>query len=86
MDRPIDDPEMGRQLTVQELVPRMVVIIGHATCRAWVTAWVVRVGLDYIAFMMGELNTTFIARLDEDGKLRDDSGKEILVFEYLGTI
>jgi hypothetical protein len=51
-----------------------------------VTAWVQVVGVDYVTFLMAAVRTTFITRRLPDDTLVDDSGKRILVFEYLGEV
>lgn len=80
------NPELGRQLTAAELVSKTVVVLGRVDRATMVTCWVAVVGADYVAFEMGEVRTVLIAYLREDGKLTDDTGKELLVFEYLGII
>jgi hypothetical protein len=78
--------EIGRELKINELKERTVVIVGKENNPNLATMWVVQVGMDFVAFYMGETNMTFLAYLREDGHLIDDSGKRILVFEYLGEV
>lgn len=78
--------ELGRELKANELTERTVVVLGREDRATMYTAWVIRLGADYVAFGYGAINTTFIAYLREDGELVDDTGKRILVFEYLGEV
>jgi hypothetical protein len=78
--------EIGRELSAAELVPKTVVIIGREDRPYKYTVWVAGVGGDSVSFYSGVGNSTFIAYLREDGKLQDDTGQEIHVYEYLGTI
>jgi hypothetical protein len=78
--------EVGRELKANELTERTVVVLGREDRAVVYTAWVSRLGTDYVAFYTGVGNTTFIAYLREDGELADDTGKRILVYEYLGEV
>jgi hypothetical protein len=78
--------EMGRELRASELKEKTVVLIGHDTCKAYATVWVEMVDKRFVAFRMGELNTTFFAFRNPDDTLRDDSGKHIRVYEFLGEV
>jgi hypothetical protein len=80
------DNELGRELTAAELVPRTVIVLGRIDRARMVTAWVQVVGVDYVTFLMAAVRTTFITRRLPDDTLVDDSGKRILVFEYLGEV
>jgi hypothetical protein len=79
-------PELGRELTAKELCERTVVIVGREDSDTMYTAWVYRIGVDYVAFKAGVIATVFIANRAPDDKLTDETGKKILVFEYLGEI
>lgn len=80
------DNELGRELTAAELVPGTVIVLGRIDRARMVTAWVQVLGVDYVTFGMGEVRTIFIARRLPDDTLVDDTGKHILVFEYLGEV
>lgn len=77
--------EMGRELRIDELKPKTVVVLCKEG-RPAITIWVSRVGMDYVMFYAGQINLTLIAHLREDGTLADDSGMRLRVFEYLGEI
>jgi hypothetical protein len=83
---PLVHPEAGPELNASQLKPRSIVMIGHDTCKAYATVWVASVGVDYVMFLMGELNTTFLAKRLPDDSLTDDSGKVIRVWEYRGPV
>jgi hypothetical protein len=78
--------EIGRMLRVDELQPKTVIVLAREDRPHMITAWVTRVGVDFVAFGMGEVNTTLIALRHPDGRLTDDTGARILVFEYLGVV
>jgi hypothetical protein len=80
------NPEIGRELTAAELVVKSVVVVGRNDRLNMFTAWVSEVGQDFVAFYCGEARTTLLVRIREDGKLADDSGAEIHVYEYLGVV
>jgi hypothetical protein len=80
------DPEIGRELSAAELVVKTVVVIGRDDRPTLVTCWVQVIGSDFVAFFYGRVNITFIAYLREDGKLVDDTGRQIRVWEYLGVV
>ena len=75
--------EVGRELAVNKLEPKTIVVL-RAANRPAVTMWVAVVGMDFVAFYAGVTKTTFIAQLREDGSLADDAGRVIKVYEYLG--
>lgn len=77
--------EIGRELRVDELKPKMIVVLVKAG-RPAITIWVANIGQDFVAFYAGEIKTTLIAYLREDGTLADDSGIQLRVFEYLGEV
>jgi hypothetical protein len=79
-------PELGRELTATELCERTVVIVGREDRNAMYTAWVYRIGVDFVAFKAGEIATIFVAMRAPDDKLTDDTGKRVHVFEYLGEL
>ena len=80
------NPEIGRELSVPELVVKTVVVLGRDDRPNMFTTWVDVIGQDFVAFYSGEGRITFLARIREDGKLADDSGAVIHVYEYLGVV
>jgi hypothetical protein len=80
------NPELGREMSAAELVVKSVVVIGRDDRPNWFTVWVRDIGQDYVAFWAGEARTILLVRIREDGKLADDSGAEIHVYEYLGAV
>jgi hypothetical protein len=80
------NPEIGRELSAAELVVKTVVILGRDDRPNMFTTWVHSIGQDSIAFWSGEGGCLLLLYLREDGKLCDDSGVEIHVYEYLGVI
>ena len=78
--------ELGRELTAAELKVKTVVVIRRVDRHRAMTAWVTAIGYDYVMFSMGVIKTTLLAYLREDGKLVDDTGGEIKVWEYLGPV
>lgn len=80
------ESEVGRMLRVDELQVKMVVVLGREDRAMMYTAWVTLVGPDMVTFRAGEINTTLVARRHPDGRLTDDTGLRILMFEYLGVV
>lgn len=78
--------EMGRELKANELTVKMVVIISREDRPVKITTWVREVGQDYVMFYSGEVKTAFITYIREDGELIDDTGKRIIVNEFLGKV
>jgi hypothetical protein len=80
------DPEIGRELRVDELMVKTVVIIGRAD-RNWVyTVWVYAIDDVCVTFLADEIKTLFCAERHTDGTLTDATGRRILMWEYLGVI
>lgn len=77
--------EVGRELGVNDLVPRTVVVL-QKDGRPMITAWVARVLTDLVMFYMGETRTTLICVRKADGTLEDDTPARIRVFEFLGEV
>ena len=82
--RPIH-PEIGRELTVAELKPRHVVVIAPPGRDITITMWVRAIDPTTVIFHSGVMNWTVINFI-KDGKLVDDRGRQIRVFEYLGEV
>jgi|HubBroStandDraft_6_1064221.scaffolds.fasta_scaffold426605_3 hypothetical protein len=78
--------ELGRELKPSELRLRTVVVVGREDRATMYTAWVHSVGDDYVALLAGEIATVFLAKRRPDDTLVDDTGKRVMVFEYLGEI
>jgi len=79
-----DTNEIGRELQLNELTRKSIIVLRKDSQPFGVTMWVALVGMDYVAFYSGSLNVTFIGYIREDGTLGDDKGQRIRVFEYLG--
>jgi hypothetical protein len=80
------DNELGRMLRVDELAVGTVVVLGREDKPDMYTVWVKDVDPLYVAFGAGEIRTTLLAFRHPDGRLTDDTGKRLLVFEYLGEV
>jgi hypothetical protein len=77
--------EIGRELTIAELKPRQVVVIGPPDKDVAVTMWVEAIDQDTVIFYAGVMRWTVINFI-KDGKIVDDRGRQVRVFEYLGKI
>jgi len=75
--------EIGRELQLNELQRKTIVIL-QRDGEFGITMWVSFVGQEVVAFYSGRLNVLVVANIYEDGSIRDDKGKRIRVFEYLG--
>jgi len=82
MIRP-DHPEIGRELRVEDLKPPVIVVL-QKEGRALATLWVVHVTEHFVTFHAGEIKVTFFATRLPDGRITDDSGLEMAMYEYLG--
>jgi hypothetical protein len=85
----VDDPrEMGRQLRADELKVKAVVVVRRADREIAATLWVQAVNENSVVFLAGATwpRVHFMATRHEDGTLTDDTGKQVLVYEYLGEI
>lgn len=76
--------EVGRELKANELNVKTIVCIRREDRPITLTAWVSELGQDFVTFYSGAIKTTFLTFLREDGELVDDTGKRIIVNEYLG--
>ena len=80
-------PEMGRELLADELVEKTVVVVGREDRPHYaITAWVQLVDAEIVLFSANEIKLTLITVRRPDGTLVDDTGKRILVWEYLGKV
>jgi hypothetical protein len=80
-----DKNEQGRELMAQELIERTVVIL-QKEGRPMITAWVKRIGHDFVMFYAETIRTTLILKRNPDGTLEDDTPARVRVYEYLGEI
>ena len=80
--------ETGRQLRVDELREETVVVIRREDRSVGLTIWVSRIGEDFVTFYGGAAKPpiTFLTIRKPDGTLVDDTGKQVLVHEYLGEV
>jgi hypothetical protein len=79
-------PEMGRELLAHELVEKTVVVVGREDRPHAITCWVELVDIQMVLFRANEIQLTLITLRRPDGTLADDTGKRILVWEFLGTV
>lgn len=80
------NPELGRMLRVDELEVKQVVVLAREDRPYMYTVWVTLIDSDCVMFGAGEINTTLIVKRHPDGRLTDETGARLLVFEYLGVI
>ena len=81
------NPEMGRELLAHELVEKTVVLVGREDRPHYaITAWVQLVDAEIVLFSANEVHMVLITVRRPDGTLVDDTGKRILVWEYLGVV
>jgi len=82
---PMYDDEVGRDLKANELKVRTVVVIRREDRpESAMTLWVREIGQDHVVFWSGTLKITLWTYLREDGELMDETGKKIMVSEFLG--
>lgn len=79
------ESEIGRELKWDELAGRedTVVVLRKGGTEPYVTMWLLAVSSSWVQFLAGETNTVLMLKHQSDGILRDDSGTQIHVFEYL---
>jgi hypothetical protein len=80
------DNELGRMLRVDELAVGTVVVLGREDRPYLCTVWVTNICSEYVLFGAGEIRLTIMAFRHPDGRLTDDTGARLLVFEYLGEV
>jgi hypothetical protein len=80
-----EQEEIGRELTVAELKPHQVVVIAPPGRNVTITMWVRAIDQNTVIFYSGVMQWTVINFI-KDGKIVDDSGRQVHVFEYLGKI
>lgn len=78
--------EVGEELTLKQLEPKTVVLL-QASHRPdlFITAWFRELDDKLAVFEMGEIRTTFAARI-RNGKLFDDMNHQIHVYRYKGEV
>lgn len=80
--------EIGRRLRVDELREKTVVVIRREDRDVSLTMWVSVIGSDVVTFYGGAATppVTFMTFRKPDDTLVDDTGKQVLVHEYLGEV
>ena len=79
--------EIGRELKAHELVAQTVIVLNaEHRPEIFLTAWVEAITPNAVSFFAGLTKIHFIAGIQSDGTLKDDDGRAIKVFEYLGEI
>lgn len=78
--------EIGRELHIEELVLRTVVIVEKVGCAHLMTMWVELIGKDFVIFLAQALKPPvhFVASR-KDEQLRDATGIRIKVYEWIPT-
>jgi hypothetical protein len=83
---PSPDWEVGRLLAVEDLIVGTVVLVGREDRPFLMSVWVHEIAPKFVVFRAGAIHTLLIAERWPDGKLTDDTGLRLHVFEYLGAI
>ena len=80
--------EIGRQLRVDELHEKTVVVIRREDRDVGLTVWVSEIDAEFVTFYGGAAKPpiTFMTFRKPDDTLVDDTGQQILVHEYLGEV
>lgn len=76
--------EVGRELRVSDLRERMIVILSRPDSDVAVTVWVKSLGEGMVAFYAGVTRALFVAAVSADGTITDNTGRQVMMFEYLG--
>lgn len=79
-----NNPEIGKQLTAAELKASTIVVVKPPDFNGFFTLWVREVRDNSVLFSSGVLRQEVINSIRDDGKIVDDQGRVIEVFEYLG--
>jgi hypothetical protein len=82
----LPDPEIGRELSAHDLVVKTVVVLFREDRSYAYTVWVVGFDKDHVVFGAGEVQTFLLVKRHPDGKMEDETGQRIRVFEYLGVV
>ncbi len=88
MNQPAEKSEIGRQLRADELREMTVVCLRREDRDITATWWVESINSRAVVFLAGATwpRIHFMAFRQADGTLVDDTGKLMLVFEYLGEV
>lgn len=81
-----NENEIGRELKASELTPRTVVVIVTPGRGVMMTMWVLSLSEKLVEFYSGELKWTVLNFIEPDGSIRDDQGRVVHVYEYLGEV
>jgi hypothetical protein len=82
------DDEVGHQLRTDELRERVVVCIRREDRSLWATMWVESISKTAVVFLAAatEPKIHFMALRLSDDTLVDDTGRKIVVHEFLGEV
>ena len=78
--------EIGRELKASELKPGTVVIVKPPGNKPLITVWVRNIDPCVVEFYAGEMRWHILNFIMEDGSIKDDQGRIVRVFEYLGEV
>jgi hypothetical protein len=76
--------EVGRRLKASELQPRQIVVIAPPGRQELITMYVVEARHNLAVFYSGILKLHIVNIIGEDDELKDDQGRLVRVYEYLG--
>jgi hypothetical protein len=77
----MEHPEIGRELTIADLVPGRIVVIEPASQSFCLT--IAAVDAEFVLFYAGAEHTT-VCNFVVDAELVDDNLRDVRVLEYLG--
>lgn len=82
------ESEIGRELLAPDLASRLktVVMLQGEGASFYASVWLLGVSETLARFYAGEMRMTLLLFIQPDGTLRDDSGRQIHVFEFLGKV
>jgi uncharacterized membrane protein len=80
--------EQGRELKGPELKPQTVVVIHPPGAQFLITMWVSLVDpvRRTVSFYADEMKWGVLVSWDQDGRIHDDQGRTVKVYEYLGEV
>ena len=76
--------DIGRRLKASELHPKQIVVISPPGRSGMITMHVVERRPNLVVFYSGVFKIHVINVIGEDDELKDDQGRLVRVFEYLG--
>ena len=84
----IAEAEIGRELAAPDLPGRLktVVLLQKEGKPVYASFWLSGITESLATFWAGEINMTLLLFIQPDDTLRDDTGTQIHVFEYLGKV